>query len=128
MTSSRQDAGQAGEALAAAFVRRLGWQILERNYRTRFGEVDLIARDGRVVAFVEVRAKGSGSFGTPAESVTARKQQHLIKSALVYLRALRDPGLQPRFDLIAVALDEQGKPQRCELLKNAFECNLPYLY
>ena len=77
MTMARQQLGIRGEDLASAALEDRGYAILHRRYRTRYGELDIVALDGGVLVFVEVRARGSGRFGNPAESVTAQKQRRV---------------------------------------------------
>src|SRR5271156_2411584 len=81
--------GNYGERVAASFLRRRGYRVLTRNYMTDGGEIDLICRDGDVLAFVEVRTRGDESFGRPAESIDARKEDALRHAARRYLDLLR---------------------------------------
>jgi putative endonuclease len=91
--------GARAEALAAAYLERQGLAIVARNFRTRLGEIDVIARDGPVLVFVEVRMRRSARFGGAAESITATKQARLVAAANVYLARLgREPPC--RFDAI----------------------------
>jgi putative endonuclease len=91
--------GDRAEALAAQFLMRHGLVIVSRNFRTRAGEIDLVARDGSTLVFVEVRMRRSQDFGGAAASITARKQQRLVKAANAYLAMLgREPPC--RFDAI----------------------------
>lgn len=76
--------GDSGEELAAVKLEELGYRIIERNFRTRFGEIDIIAEDKKVLVFVEVKKKSSTKFGAPAEMVTTRKLQKIIKTAESY--------------------------------------------
>lgn len=98
-------AGAQAEALAAEYLMRQGLAIVARNFRTRFGEIDLIARDGRVLVFVEVRMRRSQQYGDAAESITPRKRARLVAAANGYLAMLgREPPC--RFDAILMrALD-----------------------
>jgi len=94
--------GAQAEGLAADFLERHGLAILARNFRTRRGEIDLVARDGDTLVFVEVRLRARSDFGGAAESVTARKQQRIVSAAQAWLSRLqREPPC--RFD--AVLLD-----------------------
>jgi putative endonuclease len=99
--------GARAETLAAEFLMRNGLVIVARNFRTRFGEIDLIARDGRMLVFVEVRMRRSGAFGGAIESITAQKRARLVAAANGYLAMLgREPPC--RFDAILMhALDPQ---------------------
>jgi len=91
--------GARAEALAAEFLSQQGLTIVRRNFRTRFGEIDLIARDGRILVFVEVRMRRSGHYGGAIESITAAKRARLVAAASGYLAAIgREPPC--RFDAI----------------------------
>jgi putative endonuclease len=107
--------GAEAEQLAARFLQRHGLTLIEANYRSRFGEIDLILRDGGALVFAEVRQRSRGDFGGAAASIDTRKQQRLIRTAQQYLAAL--PHIPPcRFD--AVLLDGADN---IEWVKNAFE-------
>lgn len=102
-----KSAGASAEALAADYLMRHGLTIVERNFRTRFGEIDLIARDGRTLVFVEVRLRRSARFGGAVESITARKRARLVAAANGYL--LRIGRLPPcRFDAILMRSLDAG--------------------
>lgn len=93
--------GMLGERFAADYLKAQGYRILATNFRTRFGEIDIIAQIGEILAFVEVKTRAASALGTPAEAVTAAKQKKLITAALQYMQAY--PGdLQPRFDVVAI--------------------------
>lgn len=107
--------GDDAEQRAAAYLQRAGLQLVERNYRCRFGEIDLIAREGTTLVFVEVRMRTSERFGGAAASITATKQAKLLRTARHYLAGLaRAP--QCRFDALLV----NGNDGSIEWLKNAF--------
>ncbi|HKK02170.1 MAG TPA: YraN family protein [Desulfuromonadales bacterium] len=108
MTEKRQSLGRWGEAAAADFLRRLGMKIVERNYRTPVGEIDIIGRQGRHLVFVEVKTRTSNRFGTPQEAVGPRKQRQILRTAQWYLSGGRGAGLQPRFDVVAVRPGQDG--------------------
>ena len=112
--------GQLGEDIAARYLEKQGYIILERNFRLRSGEVDIIARDGDSLVFLEIKTRCSTRFGTPFEAVDPRKQQQIAKVALAYLAGLEEE-LPVRFDVAAVLFDK--KTARVELMKNAFEYN-----
>lgn len=104
MPSERSRLGTRGEDMAAAHLEVLGYTIVERNVRTRYGEMDIVARDGETMVFVEVRTRRSASFGTPEESITPRKRQRLAQLALAYVQE-RELGEQAwRIDVVAIAL------------------------
>lgn len=119
MSKERQQLGRAGEERAADFLRRAGYRILAANYRTRRGELDLVAEEGGELVFVEVKTRTSLAFGSPAEAVDRRKQQQIGRAAQEYL--LREGASERvvRFDVVAISL-AGGRPE-VEIIKNAFE-------
>jgi putative endonuclease len=112
MTEARQNLGKSGENLAAAELESRGYAIVERRYRTAHGEIDIIARDGETMVFVEVRRKSTGEFGTAAESVTPSKQRRVIRMAIAYLamHGLYDR-CPVRFDVVGIDDLPDGTPQ-----------------
>lgn len=93
--------GKWGESLVAEDLRKKGWRILASGYRCRFGEIDLIASDGKFLTFTEVKLRKSSGYGTAAEAVTGRKQSRIFATAQFYL-AHHPTDLQPRFDVAEV--------------------------
>lgn len=116
-----QATGAQGEQLAANHLQRNGFRILERNYRSRGGEVDIVARDrdGSVV-FIEVKTRRSLAYGLPQLAVTRRKQHQISKGALSWLGRNRLHGCSARFDVIAVLLHDDGT-FGIDHIVNAFE-------
>lgn len=119
MVNQRQKIGRTGESIAARYLRSKGYRILERNYRTRLGEVDIIARDRRTLVFVEVKARNSSRFGNPKNSITPHKQRKISMVALQYLKSTDQMKAKARFDVIAIS-SAKTSPQ-IELIKNAFD-------
>ena len=107
--------GVPGEEMAVAFLEARGLLIVQRNYRCRLGEIDLIARDGATTVFVEVRKRKSSAFGGAAGSITAGKRLKLIRAAQHYISRLRSAP-QCRFDALLI----EGEPPRIEWIRNAF--------
>lgn len=107
--------GAEAEAMAAAFLKLQGLEVLQQNYSCRLGEIDLIAQDGPTTVFVEVRQRASCAFGGAAASITAAKKQRLIRAARHYISRLRTTP-QCRFD--AVLID--GDPPRIAWIRDAF--------
>lgn len=108
--------GEQAETLAADFLRSKGLRIAAKNYRSRYGEIDLIAREGPTVVFIEVRSRTSETYGGAAASITAAKREKLIKTARHYLAGITP--LPPcRFDAVLVS----GEPPRIEWIRNAIE-------
>ena len=114
--------GPWGEQTAAADLRRRGYEIVAANYRTRFGEIDLIARQGGFTVFVEVKLRASDRFAEAREFVDRRKQERLRASALLWLAAHPEDGGQPRFDVVEVYAPEglETKKPVIRHLENAF--------
>ncbi len=108
--------GAQAEQLAAEFLQRCGLGLLQRNFRCRYGEIDLIMRDGATLVFVEVRLRGSNDFGGAAASITAEKQGRLLRTAQHYLSALRHSP-PCRFDAV---LMRNADGAGIEWVKNAF--------
>jgi putative endonuclease len=102
MTMKRQKLGKLGEDRAVAELERRGYAILARRYRTRHGEIDIVARDGETIVFVEVKAKETSEFGTATEAVTARKQRRVVSMAVDYLARNRLTRKPCRFDVVAI--------------------------
>lgn len=113
--------GRWGEALAAEHLRRAGYQILAANWRSRFGEIDLIAADQNYLCFVEVKLRKSAAFGGAGEFVDRRKQNKLRLTAELYL-SCHQTRLQPRFDVIEVYAPQgpDTKAPRVRHIENAF--------
>ena len=118
----RKRLGDAGEEAAVAHLRRLGFQILERNYRTRWGELDVVAFDGATIAFVEVKTRLAGRGRTPFESLHLRKRRQVRRMAASWLshRRERPYARALRFDAIGVTFDDSARLIRLEHLEAAF--------
>ena len=112
--SMRPPTGPKGEETAAQYLKKKGYKIIERNFRTPFGEIDIIAEDGRTVVFVEVKTRLTNSRGAPSEAVNWRKRNKIEKCALYY-STIRRPDAALRFDVIGI---DAG---RVEHIKDAFE-------
>ncbi len=119
MSEHRRVVGKAGEEAAVRYLLQQGYHILERNYRCRFGEIDLIARDGRTLVFVEVKTRRSQRFGPASSAVTVHKQRHLIKASQVYIMQTGKASDLCRFDVVAIEMETDRI--RCELIKDAFQ-------
>lgn len=119
MPSSRGRLGTLGERAAEAYLASLGYTILARNYRCLWGEIDLVARDGDTLVFVEVRARRSRSYGIPEESVTVAKVRRLIATAETYLQEHDLEISQWRIDLVAV--EHAGGQRHVRHIPNAID-------
>jgi putative endonuclease len=103
VTRRTKTLGDIGERAAEDHVRRLGWRVLDRRWRRRAGELDLVAADGETVVFIEVKARSSARFGLPEEAVGRAKQARLSRLAGLYLRERGLAGRPARFDVIALS-------------------------
>jgi putative endonuclease len=119
MTFQRQELGKTGEDLAAVELERRGYAILARRYRTRYGEIDLVARDGDTLVFVEVKARASTDFGAAVDAVTPRKQRRLAAMAADFLAREVRADVACRFDVVAI--DEAETMPRVVVFVDAFE-------
>ncbi|MEI6863063.1 MAG: YraN family protein [Candidatus Omnitrophota bacterium] len=113
--------GETGEKAAVKFLRKKGYKIIETNFRTIFGELDVIARCGQVLVFAEVKTRTTDSLGPPYIAVTRLKQRHIIKNALFYLKMRRMLDLNWRIDVVSVKLNLNLKVENIELIENAVE-------
>lgn len=112
--------GDRGERLAERHLKRLGYRILERNYRTPVGELDIVAMDGGTLVFVEVKARRGAGFGAPEMSVNLHKRRQITKAALVYLSKRRGAEVPCRFDVVGIRAAEGGETE-LTVIKDAFE-------
>jgi putative endonuclease len=118
--------GKSGEELAQDFLEKNGYKILARNYKTKLGEIDIVARDKDTLCFVEVKTRHSDRYGLPQEAVSDSKQRQISKVALTYLKENRLLDKKARFDVVSIIFSAD-KPQ-LELIKNAFELDPAFVY
>jgi putative endonuclease len=119
MLSRPQRYGRGREDLAEKHLRRNGYNIIMRNFRTPYGEIDIVARHKKVIVFIEVKARRSKRFGLPQEAVTATKQRKLSMAALAYLKKYHTLDTRARFDVVAI--QDSMTPPLIEIIANAFE-------
>jgi len=117
----RRETGALGERLACDFLGKNGYDILETNYRCRDGEIDIIAKQGDTLVFVEVRTKKSRQFGTPEESITPTKMERLRTVAAHYGQNHDNLPTNWRIDVVAIQMDTRSRVSRIELIENAVE-------
>lgn len=113
--------GNFGERVAASHLEAKGYNILERNWSTREGEIDLIASRGPDLVFVEVRSRRGRTMGTPEESITGRKATHVRAAAAAYSQQHPDAPPNLRIDVVVLELDAKGRVLRVEQIENAIE-------
>lgn len=112
--------GKTGEALAYNYLKKCGYYILARNYRTKIGEIDIVARDGACLVFVEVKTRQSDAYGLPEESVTIKKMHKLTCLAQLYIRNKRLYNMEARFDIVSILIPNRFGKKSIRLIKNAF--------
>ena len=118
MPHSRQRVGTAGEEIACAELEKLGYRIIERNYRSRFGEIDIIARHDDTIVFVEVKTKTSGDFGDPVDEVTPQKMRQIVSMGEEYYSFCCQRDTLCRFDVVGIDLSVQ--PAQITIYQDAF--------
>ncbi len=127
--SPKLDLGERGEKAAARHLRRHGYKVLVRRFRSRSGEIDIVCRDGDWLVFVEVKTRVNEDLGAPSEAVDRTKQRHMSKIALDYLRLLHYPQIKFRFDIVEVLMQHGArKPDEVRIIQDAFEMSEPYTY
>jgi putative endonuclease len=115
----RRETGAMGENLACEFLGNNGYRIVERNFRCPGGEVDIIAQQKETLVFIEVRTKSSRWFGTPEESITPAKMEHLRNVAVYYWQNRPNLPEAWRIDVVAIEMNGRGRVSRIELIENA---------
>ncbi|MDD5156361.1 MAG: YraN family protein [Candidatus Omnitrophica bacterium] len=118
--------GNLGEEAALEFLKASGYKILARNYKSKLGEIDIIAADKDTVCFIEVKARASDRFGLPQEALSGFKQRQISKAALGFLKDKKLLEKRARFDVIALTY-QKGSP-KIELIKDAFELSPEFTY
>ena len=120
MAKDSRSAGKKGEDLACKFLKKDKYKILEKNFGSRQGEIDIIAEDRKgVLCFVEVKARSSEDYGLPVEAVTQFKQKRLLATAFIYLENKKIKSKDMRFDIVSVDLNSE----EIKIIKNAFDVN-----
>jgi putative endonuclease len=117
--NQRQKFGRESESFVARQLKKHGYKILEQNYRSKLGEIDIIAKDKKTLVFVEVKARRSDRYGSPKWAITPKKKRQMSKVALYYLKVTKQLNVKARFDVVTIRLLE-NKPQ-IDIIKNAFE-------
>ncbi|MBC2743888.1 MAG: YraN family protein [Desulfosarcina sp.] len=118
MLNRQQQFGKKSERLAVECLSRMGYRIIETNYRSKLGEIDIIAMEKGTIVFVEVKARASSRFGNPKGAVTPAKQRKISMAALDYLKRSGQTGASARFDVVAI--DTASGKTDIEVVKNAF--------
>jgi putative endonuclease len=119
MPDPRQQLGKQGESIAIQYLVKNGYRIIETNYRTDFGEIDIIAKDKGTLVFIEVKTRKSYRFGDPKYAITQKKQRKISMVALGYLKVTRQERAKARFDVVAISPEEDH--HSIEIVRNAFD-------
>ena len=119
MTRERLELGRLGEDLALKKIKKMGYRCLVRNYRCTLGEVDLVAKDGDTLVFIEIKTRRGKSLEYAKEAVSMKKRRQLSKVALSYMRDHDCADVKSRFDVVAISLE--GNRREIEVVKNAFD-------
>ncbi len=120
MTGPRQDLGRWGEAVAAAFLRKQGYRIVEQNFTCPLGEIDIVARQGERLVFVEVKTKAVAGILPPRYSVDRSKQRQIVRVSRWYLKEKKASRARCRFDVVEVIGSGSGRPDKLTHLPGAF--------
>lgn len=119
MTEERIRLGKTGEEMALRRLKKLGYKCVEKNYRCALGEIDLIARDGEYLVFIEIKTRKGNSIARAKEAVDKRKIRQISKTALAYMKEKDCYGVKSRFDVVAINLDREF--EEIEVITDAFE-------
>ena len=119
MKNKPQKFGEKSENLAAWYLKKNGYKILEQNYRNRMGEIDIIAKEKKTLVFVEVKSRRSIRYGSPKWAVTPKKQRKISMVALYYLKTTQQIDAKARFDVVSIT-SNRDEPQ-IEIVRNAFD-------
>ncbi|KUG04639.1 hypothetical protein ASZ90_018000 [hydrocarbon metagenome] len=115
----KKQLGKHGEERAASYLKKKGYMIIKTNYFTRYGELDIVCEKSGEIIFVEVKTRKTTRYGTPEESITYQKIQHIKKAAIIYLNECKQAYRGIRFDVITIFIDQQGK-ETINHIENAF--------
>ena len=127
MTIARKNTGKRGEGIAQSYLKKQGYRIIEKNYNTRLGEIDIVASCKDCICFVEVRSINTGRFDTPEYTIDRRKQNQISKAALMYIKRNGLEDRNCRFDVVCIGAVDSPSPN-VKLIKDAFELDSRYRY
>ncbi|NQT06270.1 MAG: YraN family protein [Candidatus Omnitrophica bacterium] len=122
MSLYRLKLGKLAEEMAIRFLKKLGYKIIVRNYRCLFGEIDVIAKEGESIVFIEIKSRSSPLFGPPHLRVTRNKRRNIVKTACFYLKINSLLDANCRIDVVSVSLDKLKDP--IELIRDAFHVDM----
>jgi len=125
MTIAKINTGKLGEHLAVSYLKRQGFEIVEKNYKTKHGEIDIIGKIKDCISFVEVRSNNTAQFGLPEYTINRKKQSQLTKMALAYIKRYGLENRICRFDVVCIE-DVNSNAPKIRHIKNAFELDFRY--
>ncbi len=126
MGKERIALGKLGEIIALRFLKKKGYKILEKNFSSPLGEIDIIAQDKEVICFIEVKTRGSTAFGLPEEGITSQKRKHLTRIAQFYLKRWGLTNKNCRFDVVSILINKSGRKPQIRLIQDAFNEHISY--
>jgi putative endonuclease len=121
MHSFNKDIGSLGEEIAENYLKHVGYIVLERNFRCKIGEIDIIGKDGDYICFIEVKTRYGVIYGSPCESVTYLKQHKIYRTAELYIMRKKLFKFNFRFDVIEIILNNSNNTPSIRLIKDAFQ-------
>ncbi|MBC2578936.1 YraN family protein [Clostridium sp. DJ247] len=121
MHSFNKDIGSLGEEIAETYLRQIGYTVLDRNFRCKIGEIDIIGRDQDYICFIEVKTRYGSIYGNPCESVTYSKRRKIYKTAEAYIMRKKLFKFNFRFDVIEIILNHYNNIPSIRLIKDAFQ-------
>lgn len=121
MHSFNKDIGSLGEDIAESYLRQIGYIVLDRNFRCRVGEIDIIGKDGDYICFIEVKTRYGKIYGNPCESVTYSKRRRIYRTAEAYIMRKKLFKFNFRFDVIEIILNNYNNTPSIKLIKDAFQ-------
>jgi len=128
MSRSRIDSGKKGEEIAIGYLEKHGYEIIAKNHKTKYGEIDIIGKDKDYFCFIEVRSKNSELYGLPEDSIDRRKQHKIEKAALYYIQQHELESCNARFDVLCIGDMDTDGGAKINLIQNAFELSARYRY
>ncbi|WML35106.1 YraN family protein [Clostridium sp. OS1-26] len=121
MHSFNKDIGSLGEEIAETYLRQIGYTVLDRNFRCKIGEIDIIGKDGDYICFIEVKTRYGSIYGSPCEAVNYSKQRRIYRTAEAYIMKKKLFKFNFRFDVIEIILNNSNNTPSIRLIKDAFQ-------
>jgi putative endonuclease len=126
MSRTSLELGRKGEEIACSFLKDNGYKIIKKNFHTKFGQLDIVAKDRNILCFIEVKTRRTDAYGLPSEAISSLKQRQISKVALMYLKENKLMNIKARFDVVSILFNK--KEARVDLIKDAFALGGEYAY